>query len=77
MSKISEKLLKCWLAIPRQVRAFGLALFTICFFGFMMILGIKKLFQFNTLNATDIIFCLIASAFILWILNSSNKGENK
>lgn len=77
MSKISEKLLKCWLSIPRQVRVFGLALFTVCFFGFMMILGIKNLFQFNTLNATDIIFCLIASFFILLILNTSNAGKNK
>lgn len=76
MGKISEKLLTYWLAVPRQVRVFCLSLFTSCFFGYMIYLGIKRVLQFHTLNRPETILCGIVSLFILFALNHANNGKN-
>ncbi|WP_065643238.1 hypothetical protein [Bacillus paralicheniformis] len=66
MGKVSTKLLKAWLAIPRWFRMFILSAITIYVLWSFFVDGIKNIFR---LDVSSLVISLIASGIILIIFN--------
>lgn len=73
MNKFSKRLMAYWLAIPRSLKRFVLAAFTICYFFYMIVRGTVILFK-GQFTLFSLILCAITAGLILLIYHFSKKS---